>query len=122
VVEVTSAKTRREDQLKKRSIYAQIVVTKHVLYDPLGEYLRPALQVYRLGPSGYEPMAQDTNGACLSDALGLRLVLESGRLQFEDSRTGQRLLTPSERADVETEARRAAEARVAELEALLHPL
>jgi hypothetical protein len=42
-----------------------------------------------------------------------------GRLELFDAAAGERLLSPSERARIEGEARRAAEARIAELEAPL---
>jgi len=121
VIEVTSPKTRREDQVKKRAIYEQMGVAEYVLYDPFGEYLRPPLQALRLGPSGYEPMAQDRDGAFLSDALGLRLVLEGGRLQFYDQTSGQKLLNPPEQAELEREQARVAadQARVATEQARL---
>jgi len=119
VIEVTSPKTRRVDLGRKRDLYARLGVAEYVLYDPLGEYLRPALQGLALVGGAYRPMPQDTDGAFLSGALGLRLRMVEGRLRLEDAATGQTLLSPEERA-AEAEARAAAaEARVAELEAEL---
>jgi Uma2 family endonuclease len=140
VFEITSRSTRREDLVKKRALYARIGVGEYYLYDPLAEYLRPALQGYRLESGEYRAIALEADGALVSDELGLRLLLMDGRLELIDPATGQRLLSPPERATAEArrataEARRAAaeaqraaaeaqraaaaEARIAELEALL---
>ena len=121
VIEVTSASTRREDLGRKRDLYARLGVSEYVLYDPLGEYLSPALQGFRLDldAGAYRAMETDSTGALLSDALGLRLVLVEGRLTLFDRETGAALLSPSEQAAVEREGRQAAERRVAELEAEL---
>ena len=126
MIEVTSPKTRRVDLGRKRDLYARLRVAEYVLYDPLGEYLRPALQGLALVGGAYRPMPQDTDGAFLSGALGLRLRMVEGRLRLEDRATGQTLLSPEEhaaeaedRAKAEREGRQRAEERVAELEAEL---
>lgn len=133
VIEVTSPTTRREDLHRKWDLYARLGVREYVLYDPLGEYLRPPLQGYRLAEGAYEPMATDADGALVSEELGMRLMLVDGRLRLFDKTTGTPLLSPRERAEVEAEARRdaeqraevesearqQAEARIVELEALL---
>jgi Uma2 family endonuclease len=48
VFEITLRGTRLEDLGTKRAVYAMLGVQEYVLYDPLGEYLRPPLQGYRL--------------------------------------------------------------------------
>lgn len=113
VLELTSPSTAREDQ-RKRVLYERLGVAEYFLYDPrpLVRRRTPELQGYRLGPSGYEPIQAQTNGGLVSIELGLRLVMESGRLEVYEQATGQRLLDRGERLA-------AAEARVAELEALL---
>ena len=140
VIEVTSPSTRREDQARKRALYARLGVAEYVMYDPLAEYLRPPLQGYRLVDGDYRAMPQDDGGRLVSDALGLRLALLDGHLVLFDAISGARLLSTSERADAEAQradteaqradaeaqradaeagARRQAEQRIAELEALL---
>jgi len=114
VFEIASASTRREDQVEKRDLYARIGVAEYVLYDPLAEYLRPALQAFRLVAGTYEPMPAAMDGAVVSEALDLRLRLVGGRLQLFRA-TGERLLSTRERLD-------AAEARMAVLEAELKRL
>ena len=41
VLEVTSRSTQREDQVRKRALYARLGVTECFLYDPKGEYPPP---------------------------------------------------------------------------------
>ncbi|MGI8550312.1 MAG: Uma2 family endonuclease [Dehalococcoidia bacterium] len=138
VIELTSRSTRTNDQGEKRRLYERLGVHEYYLYDPLGEWLHPGLLGYRLGANGYEAMTSAVAGGLLSDELGMRLVLERGRLQFYDLSTGERLLSPEEQAEValeraeaetqradterqratgEAEARRAAEARADEADA-----
>jgi len=116
VIETTSRKTRRKDMVEKPRLYAQLGVKEYFLFDPDEEYLDPSLQGYRLEGSDYVPIEPDATGSLRSEELGLRLCEEEGKLQFYRLDTGERLLTPSERARVE--ARRArAEARRADREA-----
>ena len=44
VVEVSSRSTRREDQGRKREVYARLGVSEYFLYDPRAEYLNPPLR------------------------------------------------------------------------------
>src|SRR5712692_4479989 len=53
VMEVTSKKTRRQDLGAKKELYAQLKVAEYFLYDPLAEWLKPALQGYRLVNGDY---------------------------------------------------------------------
>ena len=47
-LEVTSKKTRRQDLGPKKELYEQLQVAEYFLYDPLGEWLEPPLQGFRL--------------------------------------------------------------------------
>ena len=125
VLEVTSASTRREDEGRKREVYAALGVEEYFLYDPRGEYLAPPLQAYRLQAGEYRPLPAMTllpGGvrSVRSDVLGLELRdrREERMLRLHDPATGQDLLTYREAE----RAREAAEARVAELEARLRDL
>jgi Uma2 family endonuclease len=127
VIEITSRGSRLEDQGTKRALYAMLGVAEYFLYDPLGEYLEPALQGYRLHGGDYESMRAEGDGVLISQELGVEFRLEQGRLRVVDPLTGDRLLTPAEahvarRSEAEArrteaEARRAAEARAAQAEA-----
>ncbi len=150
VLEITSRRTRREDQETKPAIYARLGVQEYWQYDPTGDYLVPALQGFRLVAGRYEPLSATVSPegtrVLHSTVLGLDVSLEDGRLRFVDPTTGQRLLTHQEteqarraeaqarraeaqarrtaekRAARETALRQAAEARVAELEARLRAI
>lgn len=133
VIETTSRKTRRKDTQVKPGLYARLGVKEYFLFDPLGEYLDPPLQGYRLAGDEYERIEADDDGALDSEELDLQLRIQDGHLQFVRRDTGKRLLTrderirqeaaarqrEAERADREAEARQAAEAEIARLRAEL---
>ena len=126
VLEVTSRSTRRQDQIRKRALYARRGVSEYFLYDPREEYLAPPLQGMRLGGSEYEPLAPvrlaDGKEGVWSERLGLYLYRREQALRLHDPVAGRNLLTHREEAAARREeaaARRAAEARIAELEACL---
>ena len=139
VLEVASKNTWREDLGRKRVLYAELGVREYWLFDPKDEYFDPPLQGLVLRERAYRALpALMENGArtIRSDVLGLDLRAESGELRFRDPATGQYLKTLPEatRSEVEattalaeeraargeaTKALRAAEARIAELEARL---
>ena len=87
--------------------------TEYFLYDPLGESLRPPLQGYRLQDGEYQRLPPGVEGSIVSQALGLELRVEDGRLRVFNPTTGERLLTPAEALL----ARRVADARVSRAEA-----
>jgi Uma2 family endonuclease len=122
VFEITSRGSRLEDLGTKRAVYAMLGVQEYFLYDPLGEYLRPPLQGYRLQEGEYQRIPLEGEGKVTSQALGLELRVEEGRLRLVNPTTGERLLTPAEaQAARRTEAmaRRAAEAELERLRAEL---
>lgn len=126
VMEITSKRTRSEDQGSKRGLYAFLGVEEYWQYDPTGDYLDPPLKGLRLVEENYQPIAAMVGAAgrrvLHSDALGLDVYLDENRLRFLNPATGQLLLTlqESEQARQEAEARaQTAEARVAELESRL---
>ena len=129
VLEVTSASTRRTDERRKRDVYAKLGVSEYFLYDPRAEYLTPPLQGFRLHEGEYRPLPAVTvlsnrGVAVTSGVLGLELrdEREARRVRLRDPSTGESLLShrESERArEEEAAARRAAEARIQELERAL---
>ena len=132
VFEITSRGTRLEDLGTKRAVYAMLGVREYFLYDPLGEYLRPPLQGYRLHKGEYQRLLSAGEEGLTSQVLGLELRVEAGHLRVVDPATGERLLTPAElhaarRAEAtarraEATARQAAEVRAAAAEAELERL
>jgi Uma2 family endonuclease len=122
VLETTSKKTRREDTGKKKQLYAALRVPEYFLYDPLGEWLKPPLQGYRLVDADYEAIPTDGDGGIVSRELGVRLILEDGDLAMYTVATGERLLSDEELARQETrradDEKRRADALEAELATL----
>ena len=124
VAEVSSPSSRSDDRTSKRALYAKLGVREYFLFDPV--YEEPghdgALQGYRLWGSESVEMGPGRGAELRSEVLGLSLRPEGKRVRLRDLATGQDLLwfeeTENARRAAE-DARRAAEARVAELEALL---
>jgi Uma2 family endonuclease len=125
VIEVTSDSTRDEDVRKKKAIYEQLGVEEYFLFDPLGDYLKPHLQGYRLDNGRYQRLPAGPDGSLRSLTTRLILRPEDTGLRLVDAETGEtlpwegelddRLRAAEERADREAAARRAAEAEVARL-------
>ena len=113
VFEVTSRSSRLEDIGTKRVVYAMLGVQEYFVYDPLGEYLRPALQGYRLEEGDYQRLHPTSVGHLVSQVLSLELHLEDRHLRLYTITTGERLLTHEEAQD----ERQSAQAQVAQAEA-----
>ena len=115
VLELLSPKTWRRDVEAKPGLYEDLGVREFWLFDPIGKLPR-AVNGWRLGVGGtYTPVPVLPDGGGRSAVLGLDLVAQGDGFRFRDPATGELLLDHVE----EALARRAAEARAAELEALL---
>ena len=100
VLEVTSKSTRREDEGRKRDLYARLGVREYWQFDPDGDYLDPMLKGRRLDAAGeYAPLVlQERDGALCGDSLlGLELRLAGDRLRLFDPARDCYLLTHSEK-------------------------
>jgi Uma2 family endonuclease len=120
IIEVTSAKTKGEDQFEKPAVYASIGVKEFFLFDPIGEYLRPRLQGFRLVKGVYVTMKSRHADRLSSRELGLDLAVEGHLLRVIDPKTGRRLPTREEHQEQLKLARREArkaKRRLADLEA-----
>ena len=113
VIELTSKSTRRDDILWKKELYESLQVSEYFLFDPLGEYLQPALQGYHLVEGWYEPIIS-FGESLRSLVLNMELVHQEETLFLIDLQTGKRLLTPLE----EAEAKRKAQAKWQEAETI----
>ena len=151
VLEVASPTTGRADYTDKRADYERFGIGEYWRFDPSGgEYHDAALAGDRLVDGVYEPIAIDDLGdgrlRGYSEALGLYVYWEDGRLRFvdpvtetylyshEEERTGRTAaesraeqeraerLAAEARAEQERAERLAAEARAAEFEAELRRL
>jgi Uma2 family endonuclease len=125
IIEVTSAKTKDEDQCEKPVVYARIGVKEYFLFDPIGEYLRPRLQGFQLTAGVYVPMPADEPDRLSSAELGLEFLIDAHLLRVIDPATGHRLPTREEyqeqlslaRREARTAKRQAAEAKRQSVEA-----
>ena len=118
VVEIMSPDYPGDDTAKVE-IYQRAGVAEYIIINPHfeAETMPFELQGYRLVEGQYHPIAADAQGRLLSETTGLWFGLgETGRdIVLTEAATGERLLTVEE----EAAARRAAEAEVARLRALL---
>ena len=129
VLEVTSKSTRDTDEQRKREVYASLGVKEYFLYDPRAEYLAPPLQGFWLHEGEYRALPAVTvlsnrGVAVASEVLGLELrdEREARMVRLRDPVTGEDLLSHRElelAREEEAAARRAAEARIRELERAL---
>ena len=120
IIEVTSAATKDEDQVEKPAVYARIGVKEYFLFDPIGEYLRPRLQGFRLVKGVYVPMKSRRADRLSSREPGLDFATEAHLLRVVDPKTGRRLPTREEHQEQLNLARREvrkAKHRSAELQA-----
>ncbi len=147
VLEVTSRRTWREDQGRKRKQYRMLGVSEYWQYDPTGDNLQPRLQGLRLVGGRYRRITERRTGAgrqeLHSRVLGLELRETERGFRFHDPESGGDLLSLTEHSEArqraergwqraeqerrrveharqrERRARQEAEARIAQLEARL---
>jgi Uma2 family endonuclease len=116
VIELTSSSTRKEDLQTKFELYQNVLrVREYFLFDPLGDYLEPPLQGYRLWRGRYgaiKPVA----GRLPSKVLGLHLERAGEQLRLYHPGTGLWLPTSEEIAE-QAEAARQQEAQARQQEA-----
>jgi Uma2 family endonuclease len=96
IVEVTSDSTRIEDISRKKDLYERLGVEEYVLYDPLQDYLRPALQGFRLVSGRYQPLPATAEGAILSRATGATLRVEERGIRLINTATDEPILSNEE--------------------------
>lgn len=117
VIELTSSSTRKEDVEKKFALYRDVLkVQEYFLFDPLGDYLRPRLQGYRLQQGQYRPI-RPVKDRLPSKVLDLHLEGHLRELRLYDPVVEQWLPTPLEKAAEEETARLQAEEARAQAEA-----
>ena len=119
VFEFTSRSTRAADQGSKRGLYAYLGVKEYFLFDPLGDYLRPNLQGFRLVDGAYQNIVL-VDEQMHSEQLGLRLKANGAQLDLYEAQTNRRLLPPPEMTDAlaeMTDALAKAESEISRLRA-----
>ena len=124
VFEISSKSTTHEDLWEKPRVYDRMGVREYFLFDPLDEYLEPALAGFRR-IDGDEPdaglvrMEMDEQRTLVSEELGLLLRLEGNDLVLIDQQTGERLKTAEECEAEERAARERADDRASAAELAL---
>lgn len=111
MLETTSESTRVQDG-RKKGIYEALGVAEYFQFDPLGEYLSPRLQGYRLVEGRYRAVRPQPDGSLLSQTTGVVFRPDGSQLRLTDAATGAPLL----RKEEEAEARRRAEERARQAE------
>ena len=118
-LELLSVQTWRWDLEAKPALYEVLGVREFWIFDPLGRLPQPIVG-RRLDAAGaYRPVPVRSDGGYRSGVLGLDLFEGGDGFRFRDPATGETLPDFSEaiaQRDREASARRAAQARVAELE------
>ena len=107
VFEVTSHSSRRIDTVKKPVIYEQMGVKEYFIYDPTSDYLKPALQGFRL-IDGYLTQIVSVNEVLRCETLQLGLRLVGGALEFFDLQTSELAVDEAESERAAKESERAA--------------
>jgi Uma2 family endonuclease len=98
VIELTSASTRDEDLVGKKSLYQNILgVHEYFLFDPYAEYLDPPLQGFRLQDGTYADIPL-IDGRLASEALGLHFEGCGEYLRLYNPASGRWVLTGRELA------------------------
>jgi Uma2 family endonuclease len=109
IIEVTSSSTRKEDIRKKFELYRDVLkVPEYFLFDPRGDYLKPALRGYRLAGGEYQPIEPERS-RLRSEELGLYLWQDGTDLRIYDAVSHQCLLAREEKSTQDTFARQQAE-------------
>ena len=96
IFEITSSTSRQEDQIFKPKVYKRIGVAEYFVYDPLAEYLEPALQGFRLADGAYAKIDPGAEGWLTCEQLGIESRLDAGKLVMRDATTQQVLMTRAE--------------------------
>ncbi len=96
VIELTSKTTKREDLVKKFTLYRDVLkVREYFLFDPHRDYLKPQLQGYRLVRGEYVPI-KPVADRLPSKILGLHVEAAGTVARLYDPATGAWLPTPTE--------------------------
>ena len=90
VLEILSSSTWRHDISAKRALYQRLGVPEFWVADPMGAFVHPRVQGYRLVAGVYTSI-DPLPGKCRvrSEVLGLELRVEDGLLRIHDPQTGR---------------------------------
>jgi Uma2 family endonuclease len=119
VIELTSSSTRKNDTGKKLRLYRDVLkVREYFLFDPMGDYLTPSMQGWRLVKGAYQEI-RPLVGRLPSLTTRLHLERDGKELRLWNPETKAWLPTARERVAGAEQARDEAETENARLRALL---
>jgi Uma2 family endonuclease len=105
VIELTSSSTRKEDVTKKFALYRDVLkVREYFLFDPLGDYLKPSMQGWRLAKGVYQSI-RAVEGRLPSSTTGLHLERDDKELRLWNPETKTWLPSRLEAIDNATRSR-----------------
>ena len=108
VIELTSSSTRQADTGRKMALYRDVLkVREYFLFDPMGDYLTPTMQGWRLRGGVYQAI-RPVDGRLPSLTTGLHLERDGNQLRLWNPETNVWLPTPQEAWESEVLARQAA--------------
>jgi len=119
VIEITS-KTRKNDDIRKKGMYAQLGIKEYLMFDPTSDYLKPRFQAFVLGKKRYAPVLLRADQGYDSPSLGLTFRVVEDQLRIFETATQRLVLTPVEQARAAEQQAIASEklARAAEQQAM----
>lgn len=110
IFEITSSSTRAEDTGTKKRLYESWGVKEYFLFDPLGEYLKPRFQGFRLVRGKYEAILPERDRSIISQELGAILRPDDKLLRVVDRETGLIVPEMTEAAEIAEEMQQLAAA------------
>lgn len=100
IIELTSKSSQDEDMDDKFWLYRDnLKVPEYIVFDPLGEYLDPPLQGWRLRDGEYVPL-EVIAGRLVSEVLGLHLEADGEFLRLYDPVRKVYIPSPPELRDI----------------------
>jgi hypothetical protein len=106
IFEMTTKKTKDEDEHGKKETYAWLGVKEYFLFDPEDLSIEGQMQGFRQDEGQYLALSPDADGRLMSRELGMLLEVEDNLLRLIDTRTGRRLMTFDELFELADEAER----------------
>ena len=104
-IELTSSSTREEDTDTKFELYRDVIrVREYFLFDPMGDYLTPSMQGWRLVKGVYRPI-RPVADRLPSQTTGLHLERDGNELRLWNPATEAWLPTPTEWSEEAKQAR-----------------
>ena len=99
IIEITSRSTRRQDEVIKPRLFADLGVDEYFAFDPTADYMNPALKGFRRTENDFKQIEPDANGVLQCESLAIEFSLNELDLILRDANTGEELLTGMDLAE-----------------------